>query len=263
MAEPGEHPKAVDPPPWVPLLRRLTEISPSWGVWKNADAAISGKGDIDSISLPADRLAILEDFRGWASAQGYQPLFICHHLPGSVLGVAVRGERELVELQLCEQAMYRGAVLFGAEDLAPMMLMDPRGFRRLRPGSEALLLLFHNGLRWGGRAAMETIQRKGLHDAMRQDLEGMDAATRVFGPRRPAALRLARAVLDGGWDRPAALAVETWVSVRGLAAPRLWLSRATYRMKGDRYCPLLPVLRGGRRIPGDVPSWLERAERAH
>ena len=41
------------PPPWLPLLRRLTELSPAWGVWKNADRAIAGYGDIDSISSPS------------------------------------------------------------------------------------------------------------------------------------------------------------------------------------------------------------------
>jgi hypothetical protein len=245
------------------LLRRLTETSPHWGVWKNADAAISGKGDIDSISPPVDRLLLLQGFRDWAREQGYGPILICHHLPGSVLGVAVRDRRELVELQLCEQAMYRGASLFDAEELAPMMVMDPRGFRRLRSGAEALLVLFHNGVMWGGRPAIEAIQRKGLREAMGRDLEGVEAATRVFGRQRSAALRLAERVMEGGWDRPAALAVEAWTSVRGLAAPRRWLSRATYRLKGDRYCPLLPVLRGGRLIPHDVPDWLERAQRAH
>jgi hypothetical protein len=262
MAEPADHRPALEPPPWVPLLRRLTEISPVWGVWKNADAAISGKGDIDSISPPADRSNMVEAFREWARDHDFRPVFICHHLPGSVVSVALRGERELVELQLCERAMYRGSTLFQVEDLAPMMVMDRRGFRRLREGSEGLLLLFHNGLRWGGRPAMEAIERKDLPDMMRRDPEGMEAATSVFGPRRGAALRLARAVLDARWDRRAALEVEAWAVARGPSEPRLWLSRATYRMRGGR-CPLLPVLRSGRRIPGDVGGWLERAELAH
>jgi hypothetical protein len=262
MAERADRP-ALEPPPWVPLLRRLTDISPVWGVWKNADAAISGKGDIDSISPPEERSIMVEAFRGWAREHDFQPVFICHHLPGSVVSVALRGERDLVELQLCERAMYRGSSLFGAEDLATMMVIDQRGFRRLREGSEGLLLLFYNGVRRGGRPAMNAIKRKGLPDMMRRDLEGMEAATRVFGPRRSTALRLAQAVLDGRWDRRAALAVEAHAGAQGLRDPRLWLSLGTYRMRGGRFCPLLPVLRSGRRIPGNAADWLEQAQRTH
>jgi hypothetical protein len=263
VVDSAHRPPVPDPPPWVPLLRHLTEISPLWGVWKNADAAISGKGDIDSASPSEDRALIVEEFREWAGGHSYEPIFVCHHLPGSVVSVAVRGERELVELHLCERAPYRGCTLFAAKDLASLMVMDRRGFRRLREGSEALLLLFYNGVRWAGRPTVEAIERKGLVDMMRRDLEGMEAATSLFGSHRAAALRLGQAVLDGRWDRRAALAVETWALARGPAEPRLWLSRATYRLRGGRYCPLLPVLRSGRRIPGNVGRWLELAQRAH
>jgi hypothetical protein len=40
-----------------------------------------------------------------------------------------------------------------------MMIMDERGFRRLRPGGEAFLLLFHIAMRWGGRFAHEGLER--------------------------------------------------------------------------------------------------------
>jgi hypothetical protein len=263
VVDPSQRRVAPEPPPWVPLLRRLTDISPLWGVWKNADAAISGQGDIDSASPSEDRALILGEFRVWADGHGYEPIFVCRHLPGSVVSVALRGERELIELQLCERATYRGCTLFAAKDLASLMSVDRRGFRRLREGSEALLLLFYNGVRWGGRPAVEAIERKGLADMMRRDLEGMEAATSLFGSQRAAALRLGRAVLDGQWDRRAALAVETWALARGPREPHLWLSRATYRLRGRRYCPLLPVLRSGRHISGHVGRWLEQAEQAH
>ena len=233
-----------------------------WGVWKNADAAIAGHGDIDSISPRDDRDFIVDEFRRWATTHRMEPIFTCSHLPGSYLAVAVRG-RELVELQLIEQAMFRGSTLFEAHDLAPMMTMDPRGFRRLRPGAEALFVLFHNALRWGGRPLPDGLQRKPLVEMMRGDLEGMQAGSRVFGSAGDAALTLATAVLEGGWDRSAALHVETWAGVRGLRNPGLWLSRARYKISGGRYCPMLPILRRGRRIDGDLDGWIERNRRSH
>jgi hypothetical protein len=36
---------------WLPLLRRLTEVSESWAVWKNVDRALVGQGDVDSIAI--------------------------------------------------------------------------------------------------------------------------------------------------------------------------------------------------------------------
>jgi hypothetical protein len=244
------------------LLRRLTELSSTWGVWKNADRAIAGYGDIDSISPPTDRGALLNEFSRWASTNGMGPQFVCHHLPGSVLGVAVREKKELVELQLSERAMFRGSTLFTAQDLALLMMMDQRMFRRLRPGAEGLLLLFHNAMKWGGRPALDGEKVDRLMELMRDDPEGVEAATYLFGPVRKHAGRLAAAVLDGGWERTSALRVEIWTMARGLRDPRLLLARATYRL-GDRRCPLLPVLRRGRRLHGDVDAFLARAARTH
>jgi len=254
---------ATQPPPWVPLLRRLTETSPGWAVWKNADRAITVSGDIDSISPPAERSLLVQEFARWAAPQGMQPIFVCHHLPGSVLAVALRDRTELVELQLCERAIFRGAPLFTAADLAELMVMDPRGFRRLRPGSEGLLLLFHNGLRRGGRPSLDGDKATRLLRLMEDDPDGVEGATNVFGRVRRYAARLASAAIEGGWDREAALRVEAWAVGRAVRDPRLLAARAAYRMRGDGYCPLLPVLRRGRRLTGNVDAWLARARRTH
>jgi hypothetical protein len=244
------------------LLRRLTELSPVWGVWKNADRAIAGYGDIDSISPPSDRDELLHEFSQWALSDGMGPEFVCHHLPGSVLGVAVRERRELVELQLCEQAMFRGSTLFTARELSPLMVMDRRGFRRLRPGSEGFLLLFHNAMKRGGRSALHGEKVGRLMNLMRDDPEGMEAATHLFGPVQKRARRLAASALDGGWERSSAVLVEIWAMARVLKDPRLSLARATYQTR-DRQCPLLPVLRRGRRLEGDVDAFLAGAARTH
>ena len=59
---------------WVPLLNRLTETLPDWGLWKNADAALSGEGDFDSMA-PATRWdQITREFAEWAIAHGFSPV---------------------------------------------------------------------------------------------------------------------------------------------------------------------------------------------
>jgi hypothetical protein len=251
------------PPPWLPLLRRLTEVSPGWGVWKNADRAIAVSGDIDSISPPVDRKVLLREFFGWASENDMSPMFLCGHLPGSVLGVAVRDRRELVELQLCEQAVFRGATLFTARELRGLMIMDPRGFRRLRSGSEGLLLLFFNAMKRGGRPSFRNEKAQRVLGLMRDDPEGKEAAASLFGPVQGSARRLAAAALDGDWERRSAARVEMWAVTQALKDPRLLVARAAFRIGGGRYCPLLPTLRRGRMLNGDVDAWLARARRAH
>jgi hypothetical protein len=251
------------PPPWLPLLRRLSETSYGWGVWKNADRAITISGDIDSVSPPSDTRALLGEFFSWASTNNLGPVFTCRHLPGSVLGVAIRDRRELVELQLCERAMFRGSTLFTARDVASLMMMDTRGFRRLRPGAEGLLLLFHNAMGRGGRPLLHGWKVDRLLRLMKDDPDGMEAATEVFGSVREEARRVARAALDGGWDRRSALQIELWAIARGLRDVRSFAARGIYSLSGGRYCALLPVLRRGRRLDGDVDAWLERANRTH
>jgi hypothetical protein len=260
-----EHPEGSlsSPPPWLPLLRRLTEISPGWGVWKNADRAIAVSGDIDSISPPTDRSVLLREFFVWASEHGMGPMFLCGHLPGSVLGVAVRDRRELVELQLCEKAIFRGATLFTAQELRDLMIMDPRGFRRLRSGSEGLLLLFFNAMKRGGRPSFRNEKAQRVLGLMRDDPEGKEAAASLFGPVQGSARRLAAAALDGDWERRSAARVEMWAVTQALKDPRFLAARAAFRIGGGRYCPLLPVLRRGRMLNGDVDAWLARARRTH
>lgn len=91
----------------------------------------------------------------------------------------------------------------------------------------------------------------------------MRAATAVFGSAREAALAVAIAVGNGYWDRVAALRVETWVTARGFRGPRLWASWARYHLSGREPCPMLPVLRRGRQLQGDVDAWIEATRSAH
>jgi hypothetical protein len=246
-------------PPWIPLLQHLTNLSQGWGVLKNLDSALSGRGDIDSVSPSQDREVLLRGFRDWAKDNKYAPVFTCMHVPDVVVTVAVRDRRELVELDLCERQIYRGSELFHAPQLEPLMIMDDRGFRRVRAGAEGLLLLVLLGVRYGGRPARQTLQRKGVIQLMRSDPEGVEAATLLFGAARGAASRLATAACGNGWARLPALWVEMRAAVLSLRNPRLLASRAEFRLRRRRECVILPILRRGRYIEGDVDSWISTA----
>lgn len=252
-----------DPAPWLPLLQRLTQLSPLWCVWKNVDRALAGFGDIDSASIPEDCGRLLDEFRKWASSHGMGPIFVCPHLPGSVLGVAVRHREELIELQLCQQVFFRGSMLFRARDLVPLMEMDERGFRRLRPGSEGLLLLFYNSMKRGGRPLLGGEKALRPLDLMRSDPEGVELAARLFGPVRRHAVKLAKAATAGQWDRGSAIRVEVWAAVRAPLDPRMLAARLRLRAKDLGVCPILPVLNQGRRLRGNVDEWLLRTARTH
>src|SRR3954471_14880842 len=66
---------------WLPLLRRLTEISPLWAVWKNVDSAFTRGVDIDSVAPFESWLLIEEEFVSWARHFGLGPVIVCPHVP--------------------------------------------------------------------------------------------------------------------------------------------------------------------------------------
>jgi hypothetical protein len=250
-----------DAPPWLPLLRRLTEVSELWGVWKNADRAIAGHGDIDSISAPLERAIITVEFQRWASENGLLPVVACTHLPGSYLLVAVGRAPSLIELQLCETALWRAAPLFGAAELRALMTMDERGFRRIRRGSEGLMLLVHNGLRRGGGVDRSALHKKGIVQMLTDDPEGVAMAADIFSPISADVLRLARTAAAGGWDRSLATRLELWALGRAASHPGQAVARVAYRL--GRSCPVTAALSRGRRIAEEPDEWLTRVGATH
>lgn len=136
----------------MPFLKRLTVLCPDWGIWKNADAALSGSGDMDSAAPTRDWDVILREFRRWASENELGPVTACRHVHGVLFILTLDKKRStFVELDVNARQYFRGWTMFRAEDLAPLMELDERGFRRLRPGAEGVMLLLGNGARWGGR----------------------------------------------------------------------------------------------------------------
>jgi hypothetical protein len=234
-------------------------------VWKNADSAFHGVGDIDGAADISEWEVIESVFADWADARGLGPTVVCHHSPGGLKLLAVTsGAETYFELDAKADRLWRGSRLFGLEDLTAMSVMDPRGFRRLRPGAEAFYKLLMNGTRWSGRPDREAITSKAIREGLREDPEGVRLATRGLGPARHAALVGARHAAAGGWSWPAMIAVQGWAVLRSLAAPRTAVARLRFRSRGRVTCAVMDQsLRHHRRVPTDTQAWIERLSQDH
>jgi len=250
---------------WLPLLRRLTDVCPAWGIWKNADAALAGSGDMDSAAPVAAWDSIVSELRRWAKENALGPVAECRHVDGVLFLLALDRENSgFVELDVNARKYFRGWTLFHAEDLAPLMEIDARGFRRLRPGAEGVMLLLGNGTRWGGRPNSEGLRRKRIAEVLRQDPAGIEATGAcLFGPARHALMRAAEHVARGEWDRRSMLAVEAWALARAIAEPGVVAGRLRSRPV-KKSCPVLrTIFTDNRRMPADFDSWLEHVRAAH
>jgi hypothetical protein len=251
-------------PLWVPLLRRLTTTLPAWGLWKNADSALAGRGDFDSTAPFSDWATITAAFAEWAEQHDLGPVVACHHVPGVLFLVAVdRAHVRLVELDVNARKYFRGWTLFRPEHLAGVMELDARGFRRVRSGAEGVILLTQNGMRWGGRPDPDGLARKRVAELLRSDPEGVHHAARLFGPAAGALRAGADAVAHGGWNRPAMVAVEGWAVMRAFLAPHVLVTRF-WAKRVKRRCPVLRSIFGEqRRLPADLDAWLRSVARDH
>ena len=250
---------------WLPLLRRLTERFPRWGVWKNADSALTGVGDVDSLAERAAWPAIEDEFRGWAAAHGLTRVVVCRHVPqGPHLLAFGPATRHLLQLDVKERATFRGSTLVDVPRLLEASELDPRGFRRVRAGAEGVIKLVSNGLLPPGRPSADGLRSKRVRALLAADPEGVRLAARWFGPAAGALRALADAVAAGGWDRRAALAVEGWALLRGMAEPRTLASRTWFKYNVRARCPVIQTIRRDhRRIPDDVEGWLAAVRATH
>jgi hypothetical protein len=250
---------------WLPLVQRLTEVSPSWTIWKNADAAFAGFGDIDSAAPLGDWELILREFRRWAAQNGLGPVIECRHPPKTMFLLAVDpAEGELLELDVSGRKYFRGGTLFRAEDLAPLTSLDERGFRCLRPGAQALILLVTNGLRWGGRPDPAGLRKRRIPELLASDHAGVMQAAQCFGLRVRDVAKTVERLQSGGWDQRSMLAVEARALGRALLDPGILARRARFRLASKRSCPVLRVVfYGDRQMPGNQDDWLREVERTH
>lgn len=246
--------------PWLELLRRLTATAPSWGVWKRPDSALHGHGDIDSVAAKTDWETIVREFRGWSSENGFGPVALCTHIPSMLILVACDGDRptRLLQMDVYSRYFFRGAPIVDAGGLNPLMELDSRGFRRLQPGAEAMLVLLHEGIRHGGRPAGGAIPRE-IVERLRQDVEGAEEFAALTG----LSPRVVRAVANGEWRRSSTLAFEVRTMSRVLGHPRDAGTIVARNYRRIRRCPVIEALRAGRCVPGDRTAWLQAVRRSH
>jgi hypothetical protein len=253
------------PARWLPLLQRLTDASPDWGIWKNADVALAGSGDMDSAAPVGDWGLIVTEFRRWARENGIGPVTVCRHVQGVLFILALdKKTSSFVELDVNAKKYFRGWTMFRSEHLAPLMEIDGRGFRRLRPGAEGIMLLLGNGTRWGGRPNVDGLRRKRIREMLLRDLAGMRlTASCLFGRAQHALIRAAEHVARGSWDRRSMLAVEAWALTQALIEPQVVSARLRSRPIKQR-CPVLrTIFIDDRRVPAALDSWLERVREVH
>jgi len=235
-------------------------MAPTWGVWKRPDTALEGDGDIDSVAATDDWPSILQVYRDWASEHGLQPVLRCTHMPGALVLAACAGEAptRLLQMDVYSRQLFRGATLIQARELQPLMVLDPRGFRRLRPGAEGLLGLLHNSIRRGGRPG-DGAQSTFIVDLLRRDPEGAEQLASAVG----LPVRVVRALLSGDWERWPILTFELRAVLRLLGDPRELRRCIAVDYRRFRRCSLIDALRDGRRVPGDRAAWLREVRRSH
>jgi hypothetical protein len=249
---------------YLPLLQRLTELSPNWGLWKNADRALQGHGDLDSAAPKREWDAITHEFRRWSKDHGLGPVAICRHAPTVLFLIALEPERRsFYELDVLGRKYFRGWTNFRAEDLLPLFQIDSRGFREVRPGVEGVIIFTQNATRWGGLPNMVNEKAHLALDLLREDPDGVEEAAKLFGPARKALLEVIASALDGGWNRRAMLQVEARCVAGAFMEPHLLIGRMITRVQKKR-CPILrTIFVQERRLPQDVDAWLERVAVHH
>lgn len=248
---------------WLPLLKHLSSTEPNWAVLKHPDSAFTGHGDIDSVAPRCAWRRIEAAFLDWARQNRLGHVIACPHAPGWLHLIALDPHGgHFYELDINERKLLLGSTLYIAEDLLPLSVQDPRGFRRLRPGAEGLFKLIHNGTRRGGRRNARGLRDKDVRSLLEADPLGTRLAARHFGWAETAILRGCDALMAGKWDQPAMLFTELRSLSRAATEPRGIAWRLRFRIM-RRKCPLLRVVFAGRQPPADVADWLREVRRTH
>jgi len=246
---------------WSSLLVRLLRASPRWAVSGNVEEGLAGEGDVDLVAPPADWMELEREFRRWAKQSGFDPIVACPHRPGVLVLVAMGDPREpLYKMEILGYRYFRGVRMFAAEDLLPAMEMDPRGWRRLRPGAAALIKLVPNGITWSGGLKWTGPKAARVLDLLRQDPEGVHLASKAFPSMGSLVESAAQAAAAGRWPRARMIALEGWALSRSLLSPLEVLSRVRYRMGTAGRCELLCALREEGLVVRDVSQFQKLAE---
>lgn len=250
---------------WMPLLRDLSRDIPGWGIWKNAESALRGTGDVDSASPPDTWGDIEAVFNSWARTLGPGAVIVCRHIPRTLNLLAVpEGSRSILQLEVKGEGTLRGKQLFTASAMLSLMEMDDRGFRRLRPGAEGVFKFVTNGTKWGGRPNHIGLASKGVKELLESDPVGVMGAADVIGVGRKHLIRGIEAYLAETWDPIAMATFEAAALGASIRRPRILLERARFRFIVKRSDPVLSVIyRSTRTVPEARERWLETVAASH
>ena len=248
---------------WRRLLLDLTEAAPNWGVAGNVDEGLSGDGDVDLIAPVAEWHAVEQHFCAWAEAHGLSAVVSCNHRPGVLELVALgTGEKPVYQVEVLGFRHFRGARLYRAEDLSAALEMDPRGWRRLRPGAAGVVKLLPNGVTWSGGLKWRGAKAQRVLTLLRDDPEGVRAAARAFGSVQGLVATAAARAGQGRWSRSRMSLIGLWALLRGLAHPKSFVARAGFRFRRDR-CELLATVKNQELVRSDPEEWLSRVAADH
>lgn len=238
---------------WRSLLIRLTRVCPRSAVSGNVDEGLAGEGDVDLVAPEADWMEVENEFRRWAEGNGFDPIISCPHRPGVMVLVAMDDPHSPVyKMEVLGYRHFRGARIYAADDLTSAMEMDPRGWRRLRPGAAALIKLVPNGITWSGGLKWTGPKAARVLDLLRQDPEGVHLASKAFPSTGSLIERAAGAAAAGDWPRARMLALEVWALASGLLRPTEAFARLRDRISPAARCQLLAALKGGRLVITDA-----------
>jgi len=241
---------------WHRLLVDLTEAAPQWGVTGNVDEGLLGDGDVDLVAPVDDWQAVERHFRAWAETHGLSHVISCVHRPGVLELVALgAGEKPVYQIEVLGYRHFRGARLYRAEDLSAAMEMDPRGWRRLRPGAAGVVKLLPNGVTWSGGLKWHGAKAQRVLTLLRDDPEGVRAAARAFGFVQGLVATASLRAGQGRWSRWRMSLIGLWALVRGLGHPQSFLARAGFRLRTDR-CELLTTVKDQELVRRDPEKWL-------
>jgi hypothetical protein len=237
----------------VALARCLSESAPSWAAWRTGGDPASGL--LVSGAAPEDWEGLAAEFRRWAVGHGLGPVIRCDHDPYELLLVALDGNRPFFVLSIAARRVVRGATVVLADALGPLTELDAHGFRRLRPGAEAVLVLLDAVADEGMEPDWQRLRALNVAVLAGRDHAGVrDASRRLLGPAGRSMVQLAEAVEMGGWDRRALSNLQRWCVARALVEPVTLAARMRHRLTGP--CALARAVAGGRRPPADDERWL-------
>lgn len=250
---------------WLTLLQEVTRRFPRWVVYKNVESALTGHGDVDSLAPARDWPGIGRVWRDWVADHEMGPAILCRHVPQGPHFVTLSPESDyLVQFDVKLLVTYRGATLMSVDDVADLIEMDERGFRRIRPGVEGVLKLVYNGTLSGGRMNPDGLKTKRVLELLESDPEGVRGAARLFGPAERAVLRATERAIQGDWSRASMVAIEAWASLKSTTEVPLAAGRVWFNQVAKKECPVLQVIREhDRRVPEDRAAWLRRVAETH